>query len=87
MIHVAGHDVQVGPLLRQRCAWCGAMLVDVDLRDVGAFDAGDGPSPYPTWPCGALIDHSDGIAFVVDHADGADVPDGCCAKIDPAVTR
>lgn len=32
--HIAGLDVQVGRYLRQRCAWCGAMLSDYDLARV-----------------------------------------------------
>ena len=31
MIHIAGPDVQVGAQLRQRCAWCGALLIDYAL--------------------------------------------------------
>lgn len=31
VIHLAGYHVVLGGRLRQRCAWCGALLVDVEL--------------------------------------------------------
>ena len=34
VVHIAGNDVQVGSRLRQRCAWCGAVLVDYDLANI-----------------------------------------------------
>lgn len=31
LTHLAGVDVQIGTQLRQRCSWCGAVLIDEDL--------------------------------------------------------
>lgn len=31
VLHLVGLHVQVGPLRRQRCSWCGQLLVDDDL--------------------------------------------------------
>jgi hypothetical protein len=91
VVHVAGAVVQVGPHLRQRCSWCGAVLVDQDLTRV-MFQADDPDKTYPTWPVGELIettagDHdSGGVTTVLEHEDGQPVPDHCCAKLSPEVT-
>jgi hypothetical protein len=82
--HIAGPDIQVGCHLRQRCAWCGGILVDYDLTCI-AVPEGQDPRPA-TWAQGDLVRH-DGIAwFTVDHEDGADLPGDCCAvaEIDAA---
>lgn len=82
--HIAGLDVQVGPYLRQRCAWCGAVLSDYDLARV-AVPEGQNPRPA-MWEVGILV-AIDGVAsWVVDHEDGADLPANACALLDPAVT-
>lgn len=84
MIHIAGLDVQVGNQLRQRCSWCGACLIDLDLTRI-AVPEGQDPRPG-TWPIGGLVSDDRGVAFVVEHEDGDQLPDGCCGKLDPAVT-
>jgi hypothetical protein len=88
VVHPAGLDVSIGPLLRQRCAWCGTVLVDVDL----AATASTGGASYPTWPVGALVEIDGGVSFTVDpvpsaESEGVTVPDNCCMKLDPDVTR
>lgn len=88
VIHVVGLDVKVGNHLRQRCAWCGAVIDDVDLSLV-MVPIEDADKPFPSWQVGALIEVIDGFPIVrriVEHADGDVLPDGCCAKLDPAVT-
>jgi hypothetical protein len=82
IVHIAGLDVRVGNRLRQRCAWCGAMIDDYDLRLVATTD-GNGPG---TWPVGALIARDGGMTYVMEHDDGADIPSQCCAALDPSVT-
>jgi hypothetical protein len=44
VIHITGVPAQVGPLLRQRCAWCGTLLLDYDLTRV-AVPEGQDPQP------------------------------------------
>ncbi|MEZ0077383.1 hypothetical protein [Planotetraspora sp. GP83] len=39
VVHIAGPDIQVGAQLRQRCAWCGAVLLDYDLSCVAVPEA------------------------------------------------
>jgi hypothetical protein len=82
--HIAGLDVQVGRFLRQRCAWCGAVLDDYELGCVAGLGIHD--SRPPMWEVGALVAVDDGAFWVVDHEDGADLPPNSCAVLDPAVT-
>lgn len=84
VIHIAGPDIQVGPQLRQRCAWCGAVLLDYDLERI-AVPVGQDPRPA-TWPAGDLVAVDGGASWVVDHKDGEELPDGACGKLDFAVT-
>lgn len=85
IVHIAGPAVQIGALLRQRCAWCGATLIDYDLERV-AVPEGQDPTPA-TWPPAELVmvDVS-GVSAVVEHADGNQLPHDACARLDPAVT-
>lgn len=78
--HFAGPDVQVGPLLRQLCAWCGHRLIDYDLRRVG-FQVGDDPRPA-TYPPAALVTVDGGMKTVSQHDDPDTLPPGACATRD-----
>lgn len=83
--HIAGLRIETGRgLVRQRCAWCGAVLVDEDLTRV-AFEADDPDKTIATWQPGAQV-HVDGDASWV-HAEEAQLPDDSCAVLDPDVTR
>lgn len=84
VIHIAGNDVQVNAHLRQRCAWCGATLIDYALDRI-AVPVGTDPRPA-TWPPGELVAVDGGLSYVVEHEDGALLPDGACAKLDSEVT-
>jgi len=83
--HIAGVDVQVGTQLRQRCSWCGAVLIDEDLRNV-MVPTEDADKPFPTWPVGALIRRDGFVTSIVEHEDGAQLPDDCCGQLDHSVT-
>jgi len=86
VIHIAGVHVMIGDtLLRQRCAWCGALLLDYDLSRI-AVPVGQESRPG-TWPHGSLVLVDGGMSASVEHVDGADLPDGACAKLDPEVTK
>lgn len=85
VVHIAGPNVTVGPLTRQRCAWCGALLLDYDLDRI-AVPAGQDPAPG-MWPVGALVWVDGHVAAIVDHAGGNVLPSEACARLDPAVTR
>lgn len=85
VIHIAGLVIETGPYLRQRCAWCGAILVDCDLRRI-AVPEGQDPKPA-TWEVGGLVARTEGVSWVIPHRQGVDkLPEKACAKLDPAVT-
>ena len=52
IVHIAGLEVVLfGRYLRQRCAWCGLVLVDYDLTLTASSD---GSAPKG-WPLNALV--------------------------------
>ncbi len=82
--HIAGSEVQVGSHLRQRCAWCGVVLADYDLECIAVPE---GQDPRPAMRAQGALVRRDGCAwFVVEHEEGADLPDDSCAvaEIDAA---
>lgn len=89
VVHIAGNDLRVNNLLRQRCAWCGAVLVDYDLdRLMVPTDQipADGDFRPATWPVGDLVEVDGNATWVVPHEDGAQLPANACGRIDAAVT-
>lgn len=82
VIHIVGVDVQVGDQLRQRCSWCGAVLIDYDLTRVATIDG----KPPATFPVGELLAIEGAMAWTVDHNAGDQLPDGCCGRLDHDVT-
>lgn len=89
MVHIAGHTVTIGSQIRQRCAWCGAVLIDEDLSRV-AVPIEDAGRPFPTWPTGELVEvERVGImraTRLVDHTDGDQLPDNACGRLPHEVT-
>lgn len=94
IVHIAGLDVRSGDQYRQRCAWCGAILEDVDLSRIAVAIDPDNPdalpAPFPRWAQGALVAVADGggVKWVVEQGGEHDgpVPPECCANLDDAVT-
>lgn len=88
MIHIAGLDVQVGSHLRQRCSWCGALLIDYALDRIAVAVPEDGSDPGGpgTWAVGALVQVEGNASWVVDHEDGQPLPAGSCGQLDHEVT-
>lgn len=84
VVHISGVHVQIGTRLRQRCAWCGGVLLEYDLANI-AVPVGSDPTP-PTWEPGRLVLVDDGMSASIAHVDGEDLPDNACALLDPAVT-
>jgi hypothetical protein len=85
VIHIAAVDVRIGQHLRQRCGWCGAVLIDYDLARI-AVPVGQDPTPA-VWPYGSLVLVAGGISVSVEHEDGQPLPEGSCGHLDPEVTR
>lgn len=85
VIHIAGPEVTVGDQLRQRCCWCGALLLDYHLTRI-AVPVGADPRPA-VWPAGELVAVDGALQHIVEHVDGTDLPNGACGVLDPEVTR
>ncbi|MEU9887938.1 hypothetical protein [Sphaerisporangium sp. NPDC051011] len=84
VVHITGLNVQVGAQLRQRCAWCGAVLIDYALDRI-AVPEGQDPQPA-VWPVGALVEVDGPGSWIRPHVDGAQLPLNACAQIDHEVT-
>lgn len=96
--HIAAQDIVVeGRYLRQRCAWCGAVLLDYDLARVAVPIGQEGPPA--TWEAGrlvrvdgafpevySLLDMDIDTGPVVDGGGDRMLPDDACALLDPEVT-
>lgn len=82
VVHIVGTRVQIGELLRQRCAWCGAVLIDYDLAGI-AVPLGQDPTPA-TWVEGSLVLIDGNMSVAID---GVDLPPNACGMLDPAATR
>jgi hypothetical protein len=78
--HIVGTGYQNGPFMRQVCAWCGAKLIDEDLRRIASPD-GHGMSFYPEGKLLEVIIH-DGGGFrgstVLDRDPTGAPPDNAC---------
>lgn len=86
--HIAGPDIAVeGRYLRQRCAWCGAVLLDHDLAGI-AVPEGMDPRPS-TWQVGGLVRVEGDSPRYSALLGGPDtpLPDDACAFLDPEVTQ
>jgi hypothetical protein len=84
VVHIAGLETQVGDHLRQRCGWCGAVLLDYALDRI-AVPAGQDPRPR-TWPVGVLVEVDGAWSTLVEHEDGQQLPENACGHLDPAAT-
>lgn len=88
--HIAGADVSIGGRrVRQRCSWCGAILLDYDLASMAVAmpDTGEDPESPGTWPIGRLVrvtGTNPRVTTVLDESDT--LPDDACGRIDDAVT-
>ncbi len=84
--HIAGLDVAIGSYLRQRCGWCGTILLDYDLRNV-IVQTETADKGVATWPVGEIIRVDGNISSIVEHESGNQLPEDSCATLDPSVTR
>lgn len=54
VVHIAGACLTVfGIFMRQRCDWCGVILLEYDLRRIAV--PVDQPGPPPSWIPGSLV--------------------------------
>lgn len=91
VVHIAGQAIQIGSRLRQRCAWCGAVLLDYPLErmafsiDPASDPRGDLDLPA-MWPFDSLVAVDGPASWTVEHEAGTPLPEGCCGKLDPEAT-
>ena len=85
VVHIAGLDVQVNGRQRQRCAWCGALLLDYDLANIAVPVGQEGPPAL--WQFGTLVMVDGNLSVLVEYAEGQPLPEGACGRLDPEVTR
>lgn len=83
VIHVAGSQVQVGMQFRQRCGWCGAIILDIDLTDL--LNQGNTAS-VTAWPPGSFVVVEGDTAYAISESWGGRLPEGHCGLIDFAIT-
>jgi hypothetical protein len=81
-VHIAGIRVMVGSRVRQRCAWCGAVLDDVDL-DLVAVPVDQPDCGVPEWRVGSLVAIDGGMAWSVLHRVTDAVPEGLLCPARP----
>lgn len=92
--HVAGPDIAFntpdGQVLRQRCSWCGATLIDVNLSRIAVPVGQEGP--YPVWAIGSFVqtdspDGHGGMWSAIEWEHPAPVPANACMRMPLEVTR
>lgn len=84
--HIAGVVVHAGSMLRQRCGWCGAVLIHEDLTRVMVLTDDVSRASVPTWAPGSLVALDGGASWMVEREDG-EAPANACMRLDPEVTR
>lgn len=80
-----------GVVQRQRCLWCGALILEMELDRIAVQIPADGSPPQPpaTWEPGAVIrmeGDNPKISSVVEVGPEDRLPDDACANIDYDVT-
>lgn len=99
-VHLVGPDITVGTVQRQRCVWCGAMILEYDLANVSVqLQPGDDPENPPrpaVWPSGSLVLMTGTFPQMtttienVEHPRDTDsfaIPENSCLGLDPEITR
>jgi hypothetical protein len=96
MSHVVGPALTMdsrsrGRVLRQRCLWCGVLILEVELDRVAVQLPADGSEPRPigTWEPGAVVEIADGnprISALVEVGPDELLPGNACANLDHEVT-
>jgi hypothetical protein len=91
VVHITGQAIQIGQHLRQRCAWCGAALIDYQLdRMAFSIDPTSDPrgdlDPPAMWPFDSLVAVDGAASWTVEHEAGTPLPAGCCGLLDPEAT-
>lgn len=93
VVHLAGDTIRVGPVVRVRCAWCGALIDEVDVERSavcgGVWADDERGNPRPLWKGLVRVEVRGGheIRVAVDDLDDDALPEGSCLALDSEVTR
>ncbi len=80
-IHLVGPEVTVEKrYVRQRCSWCGFLLLDYDLERIQVPEGQGGPRP---WKVGGWVEVGEGFAQSVDVNDDAFPNESCVGESVP----
>jgi hypothetical protein len=84
VVHIAGVQVDIGGrYLRQRCSWCGAVLIDYDLAMMGfSVVPGEEPKRPAMWEVGVLVLVDGPMSTTVEHKDGDKLPPSSCVTVE-----
>lgn len=91
--HLAGgvieYNAQEGLVLRQRCSWCGAILIDENLDQISVPTGQEGE--FPTWGVGEFVrtyapDGGSGMWMSVEWKHPDPVPEDSCMRMPLEVT-
>lgn len=92
--HLVGPAITIGSVVRQRCLWCGALILDHDLARIAVIVDADGNAPLPAlWEAGSFVEIDGNATYTVPDLESTEVPGerttplSCCARLDPEVTR
>lgn len=95
LVHLAGPAIRAANVIRQRCAWCGALLDEKDLERVAWHDDGSGEnplihedgSPRDRWEgLVAVADGNPRAMWAVEQPEDGKIPAESCMSLDPAAT-
>lgn len=91
LVHVAGPQITVGTVQRQRCQWCGALIEECDLaRMATIIEPGESEEHAVEgmrrshWEGLVLVDG--GFKMAVEGPADGKVPPNSCMALDDAVT-
>lgn len=94
LVHLAGTPVRVGSVIRQRCAWCGAVIDEIDIDRVAVHSTDpvrfvdDDGNPLLRWDGLVAIEQHDERAVIgstakwkVEPPDDHDIPEDSCMAL------
>jgi hypothetical protein len=86
IVHFVGPDIRIDDKrMRQRCAWCGTLLLEYDLDRIQVpVGQRQGMARFEV---GTLLEVYEGMRQLISHKPGDKLPPNTCAELDDEVTR
>lgn len=92
IVHIAGVPIRAGNVIRQRCAWCGALIDEIDLERVAWQDDGENENPFidakgdpkTRWQGLVAVEGGDALIgrWAVPDPDDEKIPEDSCMAFD-----